>query len=184
MTLLQYLQRHGIELQQQGVNLRIIWHQDPNQDLLTFIKTYKKELLAELALDSALWPAEALPTDTDALEEFTWFSEEERQVFFGCRAVLVEEGVELHRAERDAAAAILQHQRLSAKSPQPINGKAFLEELRQAFGIKVWLDRGQPRWKYPPGYKPKAWDLEFIKSHRAELVEALQEERTPEGRYS
>jgi len=52
------------------------------------------------------------PMDEDALTEFSTFTPEEREIFFGCRAVLVEEGVEGARAERDAAAAIVQHRRL------------------------------------------------------------------------
>lgn len=53
------------------------------------------------------------PSELEALEEYAGLNEEQRAVFFACRAVLIEQGAELHQAERDAVAAVLQHQRLT-----------------------------------------------------------------------
>lgn len=52
------------------------------------------------------------PTDPEALEEFSRFTPEERETFFGCRHLLIENGSEWPRTERDAVAAILEHRRL------------------------------------------------------------------------
>lgn len=56
------------------------------------------------------------PTDPEVIEEFSRFTPEERETFFGCRQFLVEEGSVGPRTERDAAAAILQHRRLKNPS--------------------------------------------------------------------
>lgn len=69
------------------------------------------------------------PTDTDAFFEFQGLSSQERDQYFGCLAVLQEEGTEARRAERDAIAAILQHRRLHApREPKYLD----------------WLQRGAP----------------------------------------
>ncbi len=54
------------------------------------------------------------PTDTELFFEFQSLSEQEKQSYFACLAVLREEGMEHQRAERDALAAVLQHKRLHA----------------------------------------------------------------------
>lgn len=52
------------------------------------------------------------PTDPDALQEYRDLKPQEQESFYGCRAVLLEEGAELSQADRDAVAAVLQHRRL------------------------------------------------------------------------
>ena len=69
------------------------------------------------------------PTDSDAFFEFTTFTSEEKEVFFGCRAVGLEEGIELKLAERNAVAAILQHRRMHAAP---------------SWKYMAWLNRGSP----------------------------------------
>lgn len=53
------------------------------------------------------------PQDPEASAEYEGLSLEEKETFFGCRAVLLEEGADLPQAERDAVAAVLQHRRLT-----------------------------------------------------------------------
>jgi hypothetical protein len=49
------------------------------------------------------------PMNVEAFEEWELFTQEEKEIYAGCVAALKEEGVLTARAERDAAAAILQH---------------------------------------------------------------------------
>lgn len=67
------------------------------------------------------------PTDPEVLEEFSRhiFHLEEHEAFFGCRHILIQQGVEPMRAERDAMAALLENRR--RKSPS-----LTTQELQQA----------------------------------------------------
>lgn len=56
------------------------------------------------------------PFEEEAALEFSTFTAEEREVFFGCRALLLEQGSEPRQAERDAAAAIVEQRRLQYPS--------------------------------------------------------------------
>lgn len=110
-ALLSELRAEGLTLYREGEHLR---YKGPRRlvtpALVQKLTDHKAELLGALAEELlSLGP----PSDPEAREEFEQLSPEERSVFFGCRAVLLEEGAELPQAERDAVAAVLQHRRLS-----------------------------------------------------------------------
>jgi hypothetical protein len=89
------------------------------------------------ASDSLLSKEE--PVDEDAAFEFATFTPDEREVFFGCRAALIEHGSNARRADRDAAAAILEHRRLH----QPTLNDRELQQAERFFEVlKETMEEG------------------------------------------
>jgi hypothetical protein len=126
MSHVQDLLQLGVEVKRQGPSLRLVWHREPTPEIRELIRTKKEELLSELETPREVELSTEEPSDPEAANEFKSFSPGERRVFFGCRAVRLEEGAEFLRAERDAAAAILQRRRLSKPLPY-----AVVKALRQ-----------------------------------------------------
>ena len=126
MNAVQNFRELGVEVRRQGPELRLVWHREPTPELRELVKAHKQELLDELAASLVEFSMKA-PSDPEALSEFFDFTKEERHWFFSCRAALLEEGAERPRAERDAAAAVLQHRRLTTPLPSWVV-KALLKE--------------------------------------------------------